>query len=128
MAEIPAILTKVNKPGGDPSSMSDLEKKHVPVIEAPDSVAAGQEFQVTVHVGKLLKHPNEAEHHIEFIDLYKGYVWLGRASLAGITTEPKVTFNVKLYPEIAQGDNVLRAYEKCNIHGVWEGTKAVEVK
>jgi len=126
MAELPELLTRVNK-AKDPANMTDLEKKHVPVIEAPDSVTAGEPFEVTVHVGKLLKHPNEPGHHIESVDLYKGYVLLARAALAGATTEPKVTFTVMLEPDVAAGDGVLRAFEKCNLHGVWENTKAITV-
>ena len=126
MAELPALLTKVNQPA-DPKALTDLEKKHVPVIEAPDTVKAGQPFEVTVHVGKLLAHPNEPEHHVEYIELYKGYVFLARAALAGATTEPKVTFSIKLDPAIAAEDGVLRAFEKCNMHGVWVSTKPIAV-
>ena len=126
MAELPELLTRVNKPK-DPAGPTDLEKKHLPVIEAPAAVKAGEPFEVTVHVGKLLKHPNEPGHHVESIDLYKGYVLLARACLAGATTEPKVTFTLVLDPSIAAGDDVLRAYEKCNLHGVWENTKAIKV-
>jgi len=126
MAKLPDLLNRVNKVK-DPAAMTDLEKKHVPVIEAPDSVKAGLPFDVTVHVGKLLKHPNEPEHHIEWIELYKGYVFLARADLAAATTEPKVTFTVALEPELAADDGLLRAFEKCNMHGVWEAAKPVNV-
>lgn len=126
MAELPALLTKVNKPA-DPKALTDLEKKHTPVIEAPDTVQAGQPFDVTVHVGKLLKHPNEPEHFIQSIELYKGYVLLARAELSGAMAEPKVTFSVKLDPAIAADEGVLRAFEKCNMHGVWTSTKAITV-
>jgi superoxide reductase len=127
MAKLPELLTKVNKPK-DPNALTDLEKKHLPVIEAPDAVKAGQPFTVTVHVGKLLKHPNEPEHSIEFIELYKGQVFLARADLSAVTVEPKVTFTVSLEPEVGQGDDRLRAYEKCNIHGVWEYDKPIKVQ
>jgi len=126
MAKLPELLNRVNKVK-DPSAPTDLEKKHAPVIEAPDAVKAGEPFTVTVHVGKLLKHPNEPEHHIEWIELYKGYVFLARADLAGGTTEPRVTFTVALEPELGAGDGLLRAFEKCNMHGTWEATKAVKV-
>lgn len=126
MAELPELLTRVNKPK-DAANMTDLEKKHVPVIEAPDKVKAGEPFQVTVHVGKLLAHPNEPGHHIESVELYKGYVFLARADLAGATTAPKVTFTVMIDPTIAADDGVLRAFEKCNMHGTWESTRAIQV-
>lgn len=126
MADLPQLLTKVNK-AEDCSNMSDLEKKHVPVIEAPDSVKAGEPFDVTVTVGKLLAHPNEAEHHIEWVDLYADYLFLARLDVAAVTTAPKATLSVCLTPEMVAGDGVLRAFEKCNMHGVWEGKKAIKV-
>ena len=126
MSKLPELLNRVNKVK-DLAATTDLEKKHLPAIEAPDSVKAGTPFEVTVHVGKLLKHPNELEHHIQFIELYKGYVFLARADLSAATTEPKVTFTVILEPELAAGDDVLRAFEKCNMHGLWEATKAIKV-
>ena len=127
MAELPALLTRVNKPA-DPKALTDLEKKHLPVIEAPDTVKAGEPFDVTVHVGKLLKHPNELEHHIECVELYVGYVRLAEMTLSGAMAEPKVTFSVKLDPALAAGEGLLRAFEKCNMHGVWEATKPIAVK
>ena len=124
MAELPALLTRINTPQ-DADNLSDLEKKHLPVIEAPDSVKAGEPLEVTVQVGKLLAHPNEPGHHVESIELYKGHVLLARTDLAGGLAEPKVTFTVLLTSDIDGAS--LRAFEKCNLHGTWESTKAIEV-
>ncbi|HPI98301.1 MAG TPA: desulfoferrodoxin family protein, partial [Synergistales bacterium] len=33
-------------------------EKHVPVIEAPESVSGGEVFKVEVSVGKEISHPN----------------------------------------------------------------------
>jgi superoxide reductase len=126
MAELPLLLRQVNI-AKDPANLTDLEKKHVPVIEAPDAVKAGVPFQVTVHVGKLLKHPNDPEHHIQSIDLYKGYVLLAHVELAGALAEPKVTFTVSLPADTDDANGGLRVFEKCNMHGVWEATRAIQV-
>jgi superoxide reductase len=107
----------------NPDKMTDLEKKHVPVIDAPDSVKAGECFCVTVEVGKLLAHPNERGHWIGFVELYADETFLGRADLTPVTTCPCVQFCVQL-------DHVhskLRAFEFCNLHGVWEGDKELQV-
>ena len=45
-------------------------EKHVPVIEAPEEVASGEAFTVTVSVGKEIPHPNTTEHHIRWIKLF----------------------------------------------------------
>lgn len=126
MAELPALLTRINTPQ-DLGNLSDLEKKHLPVIEAPDSVKAGEPFEVTVQVGKLLSHPNEPGHHIESIELYKGHILLARVDLAGGLAEPKATLTISLEADIDGENTPLRAFEKCNLHGTWENTKAIEV-
>lgn len=117
----PDLFAQVNTPK-DWANLTDLEKKHIPVINAPESVKAGECFSVTVEVGQLLAHPNERAHHIEFIDLYEDKVYLCRADFSAVRTCPKVTFCVSL----AKG-GVLRAFESCNLHGVWEATKPIAV-
>lgn len=118
----PDLFAQVNTPK-DPANITDLEKKHLPTITAPESVKAGECFDVTVEVGKLLPHPNEHGHHIEFVDLYEDKVFLCRADLSAVKTCPKVTFCVSL-----NKSGILRAFESCNLHGVWEGTREISVE
>lgn len=115
------LFCGVNKPK-NPNAMTDLEKKHTPVIDAPDSVKKGEMFNVTVEVGKLLKHPNENGHYIEFIELYSGDTFLARVDLIPERTTPKITIPVSLtHP------HPLRAFDRCNLHGTWEGTKEITI-
>jgi superoxide reductase len=100
----------------DTSGLSDLEKKHVPVITAPEKVKKGECFEVKVEVGKLLEHPNEPGHFIQVIDLYADDTFLVRMDLTPRMTCPVLTTVVRL-------DHVydnLRAFERCNLHGTWE--------
>ncbi|HEY5649127.1 MAG TPA: class II SORL domain-containing protein, partial [Nitrospiria bacterium] len=71
------------------------DPKHTPVIEAPDSVKAGEPFSVTIRVGEKM-HPSEPGHSVQWIELYAGEVQLARASLTPTLTQPVVTFNVML--------------------------------
>lgn len=108
----------------DPADMSDLERKHVPVITAPNSVRKGECFQVKVEVGKHLDHPNEPGHYINFVELYADHTYLGRTHFTHSKSCPTVTFTVQL-------DHIhkeLRAFEFCNKHGTWEATKALSVQ
>lgn len=102
---------------------TDLEKKHVPVISAPEQVKKGDHFEVTVEVGKLLAHPNEPGHFIEFIELYAGETYLARMDFTAKTTCPIMKTCVSL--EHAHGK--LRAFERCNLHGTWENDVDIEV-
>ena len=37
------------------------KEKHVPVIECPDSVKSGENFQIKVTIGKEVAHPNTTD-------------------------------------------------------------------
>jgi len=98
----------------DAKNMTDLEKKHVPVISAPKQVKKGEPFEATVEVGKHMKHPNTVGHFIQWVELYAGDILLGRAEFVPEFSDPKATFTVMLkynYPLIAK--------ERCNLHGLW---------
>jgi len=60
MAELSAVI----------QSADWKSEKHVPVIECPDSVQAGEFFPVKATLGKAVAHPNTTEHHIRWIQLY----------------------------------------------------------
>lgn len=100
---------------GNIEEMTDLEKKHTPIIEAPARVKKGEPFEVGVEVGNLLAHPNENAHFIEWIELFSGDTFLARINLEPRLTVPKVKFVVAL----DHGHDLI-AKERCNLHGVWE--------
>ena len=122
MGEKKDLFAQVNTPE-DRDNPTDLEKKHVPVITAPDKVKPGECFEVIVEVGKLLKHPNEPAHFIEFVELYAGDVYLARMDFTAKTTCP----TMKVCVALEKDRGSLRAFERCNLHGVWEATKPIEV-
>lgn len=105
-----------------PEEMNDLEKKHTPLIEVSGKPEKGKPFEVTVTVGKLLKHPNEHGHYINWIELYSGDTFLGRTEFASARSDPKAVFTVTL-----DHMHPLRAVEHCNLHGTWESVE-VELK
>jgi superoxide reductase len=102
---------------------SDLERKHVPIITAPDRVKKGECFEVTVEVGKLLKHPNEPGHFIQFVELYAGQTYLARMDFTARTTCP----TMKVCVALDHSHGKLRAFERCNLHGCWEYEVDIEV-
>jgi superoxide reductase len=95
----------------------------LPIISAPESVKKGECFEITVEVGKLLKHPNEPGHFIQFIELYAGDTFLARMDFTAKTTYPIMKVCVSL--DHAHGN--LRAFERCNLHGTWENEVDIEV-
>lgn len=116
-------------------------EKHVPVIEAPEKVKSGQTVTITVSVGKEIAHPNTTEHHIRWIKLFfkpdnsKFAYDLGSfefsahgestegANKGPVYTEPLAVTAVKLS---TSGTLLASAY--CNIHGLWEASKALTIE
>jgi len=107
----------------DIKQASDLEKKHLPIITAPETVKRGEKFEVIVEVGKLLAHPNEPGHFIEFIELYAGDTYLARIDFTAKTTCPIMKVCVLL----DHSHGKLRAFERCNLHGTWENEIDIQV-
>lgn len=114
------------------------QEKHVPAIDCADSVKAGEKFQLTVSVGREIAHPNTTEHHIRWIQLYfkpegdKFSYQVGHweftahgesaqgANQGPACSEPVVTTSLTL-----KKGGELTALALCNIHGLWESSKAV---
>lgn len=124
MSQETSLFCQVNK-AKDMNNLTDLEKKHHPVISVPAQIKGGEPFEVTVEVGKLLAHPNENSHFTQFIDLYADYVFLARVDLTPVTTQPVMKLQV-VFPHPGM-KTTLRAFARCNLHGVWEGTKEVVI-
>lgn len=124
MSQETSLFCQVNHPK-DHANLTDLEKKHTPVITLPVSIKAGESVEVTVELGKLLAHPNEPGHFFEWIDLYLNYVFLTRLSLTAAMTAPTLKAQV-LFPHGMEKVTV-RAFARCNLHGVWEAIKEVKV-
>jgi len=119
-------LTELNKPK-DWTDLTNMAKKHVPIIEAPERVKAKEHFTVKIKVGGIdgVEHPNTLGHWINWVELYAGERLISKVDFAPEMCDGyMMTLNVTL-DEAA----TLRAREFCNLHGVWEGKeKAVIVE
>ncbi len=108
-------------------------EKHVPVIEAPDKVKADEMVKVVVTVGKEIPHPNTVEHHIRWIQVYftpdegKFTYDLGRFSFNSHGEGPASTDSTASFNFKTNKPGTLNAVSYCNIHGLWESSKAVKV-
>ncbi len=126
---------------GERIQQADWKKeKHVPVIECPDQVKAGEVFEVKVGLGKEVAHPNTTEHHFSWVTLYfhpageKFSHQVGHfefsahgESTAGpnkgpVYTHHQVTAAIKI-----DRPGTLHALALCNIHGLWESSKEISL-
>jgi len=109
----------------DPNNMTELEGKHIPSIDAPQTVAKNQCFKVQIEVGRTIAHPNQPDHFIEYLDLYADDTYLARISLTAMVVRPKAVFWVTLGRETI---TELRALARCNRHGTWLGVRPIIVR
>jgi superoxide reductase len=117
------LFCGLNKPK-DLSNMTEPEKKHMPVIDCPDTVKAGEPFQVKINVGEI-PHVMEEAHHIQWIDIYFKENFFARIDLTPVFTRPEVT--ITLVRHSKHKSSTLRVIERCNMHGQWEATKEIAV-
>jgi len=115
-------------------------EKHVPVIECPDKVKAGEIFEVKAALGKEITHPNTTEHHIRWISLYyhaegeKFNYHIGHfefnahgESTEGANAGPVYTHHTVTAGLKVSKSGILHAVAFCNIHGLWESSKEITV-
>jgi superoxide reductase len=111
-------LTALNKPT-DWNTLTTMDKKHVPIIEAPATVKSGQPFEVQLKVGGIegVEHPNQLSHYITWIELYAGERYIGKIEFAPVVSNG---YKAKLHVTLEK-PAALRARAFCNLHGLWEG-------
>lgn len=117
------------------------KEKHVPVIECPDTVKAGEMFEVKVGIGKEIAHPNTTEHHIRWISLYfhpegeKFPYHIGRyefnahgESVNGPNTSSVYTHHAATTWFKTSKPGTILAVSLCNIHGLWQSSKEIKIQ
>ncbi|MBN1870904.1 MAG: class II SORL domain-containing protein [Candidatus Omnitrophica bacterium] len=115
-------------------------EKHVPIIEAPDKAKKGEWIKVTATVGKEVDHPNKTEHHISWMALYfhpegeKFPYEIGKADFSchGASAQGPDTSSVYTHHEVTfsfktDKPGIIYASSLCNIHGLWQNAKALQV-
>jgi len=116
------------------------KEKHVPVIDSPDKAKKGELIKATLTVGKEIAHTNTTEHHIRWITVFflpdgeKFPLQIGRfefdahgESAAGpnmstVYTHPEATVSFK-----TDKPGTILASSYCNIHGLWQSSKRLEI-
>lgn len=117
------------------------KEKHVPVIDAPGSSPKGEMIKVNVSVGKEIQHPNTTQHHIKWISLFflpdgeKNPIQIGEvrfeshgSSTQGADTSTVYTNHSGTLEFKTEKPGTLIALSYCNIHGIWESSKRLEVE
>jgi superoxide reductase len=92
-----------------------LEKKHVPVIDAPTKIAKDEWFEVRVRVGYMTVHPSTPRHWIDEITILVDGVEIAETDFkVGGVSAPEASFKIRL-----NKTSTIEAIENCNLHGRW---------
>jgi len=110
-------------------------EKHVPVIDCKDKADSDEMIKVIITVGKEIPHPNTVEHHIRWIRVYFAPEETNIAIDVGnyefnahgegvnpVYTHSETTFSFK-----PSKSGTMNAVSYCNIHGLWESSKRIEI-
>ncbi len=102
----------------DLNNLTGFEQKHLPWIITPDFIKKGEEFKVTVKIGKV-DHPMTDEHYIRCIRLYVNGEAIECRNLK-LPNRSETEFKISL-----EKDSTIIARAECNLHGAWEMEKRV---
>ncbi|MEN8261924.1 MAG: desulfoferrodoxin family protein, partial [Nitrospirota bacterium] len=100
---------------GDPNNLTEVERKHVPVVlisRECSSVHGEGCADVHVKIGEI-EHVMETEHYIKYIDFYASKKYLTRLVL----TPQRIHPSVGLCLNVNTGK--LTTVGNCNVHGSW---------
>jgi len=106
------------KEPADAANLTELEKKHIPVIVVEKKCGLIPDGCTDVHVkmGEI-KHPMLPEHSITRIDFYIDKKYISRVYL----TPEKLNPAAALHLNASSGK--LTVIENCNVHGTWMNEK-----
>jgi len=98
----------------DVNNLTELEKKHVPVITLVKKCGLIPEGCQDVHVRMgQIQHPMQPEHYIVHIDFYIDKKFISRVILTPDKLNPAAALHLKAT------SGKLTVIELCNIHGAW---------
>lgn len=116
------------------------KEKHVPAIECPTAVKAGEWFQIKATLGQAIAHPNTTEHHIRWIAVYfqpdgeKAPLEVSNCefsahgeSAKGPNEGPVYTHHEAITSLKITKPGTLYALAFCNIHGLWQSSRHIEL-
>jgi superoxide reductase len=98
----------------DAGNLTELEKKHIPIITVVKKCGLIPEGCQDAHVkiGQI-QHPMQEDHSIQHIDFYIDREFVARVHLTPEKLNPAAALHLKTE------SGMLSAVELCNLHGAW---------
>jgi superoxide reductase len=119
--DMPRVFTATNIAQEDKEVKRDYLDRHMPHVEAPKEVQAGEKFAVKVRLGDQYPHPDDFDHYISTIQLWNRETLLAEIRYtAGANGNKPGHVEVDLHivaPEVSMN---LTAMAVCTKHGLWQ--------
>ena len=104
----------------DKEAKKDFIDKHSAFVHCEKQAKAGEKFKVKVKVGDQIKHPDDPDHYIAWVQLWNGEKMLAQANfIEGALGNQPENLEVDFY--IVPTKNLkLIAHAFCTKHGLWQ--------
>ena len=104
----------------DKEAKKDFIDKHSAFVHCEKQAKAGEKFKVKVKVGDQIKHPDDPDHYIAWVQLWDGEKMLAQANfIEGALGNQPENLEVDFY--IVPTKNLkLIAHAFCTKHGLWQ--------
>ena len=125
---MPRIFKSVDISKEEKELRKDYFDRHSPNVICNDRAIRGEKFKVKVKLGEEYPHPDEADHFIEYVQLWNRETLLaevryGAGTLGNVAGHVEVDFYI-----VPQNSMNLSAMALCSKHGLWQSDpKEVQV-
>ncbi len=125
---MPRIFKSVDISKEEKELRKDYFDRHSPNVICKDRAKRGEKFKVKVKLGEEYPHPDEADHFIEYVQLWNRETLLadvryGAGTLGNKAGHVEVDFYI-----VPQNSMNLSAMALCSNHGLWQSDpKEVQV-
>ena len=104
----------------DKEAKRDFIDKHSAFVHCEKQAKTGEKFKVKVKVGDQIKHPDDADHYIAWVQLWDGEKMLAQANfIEGALGNQSENLEVDFYI-VPKKNMQLLAHAFCTKHGLWQ--------
>jgi len=103
----------------DENNLTEIERIHIPVINAPISVKANSKAKIQVQVSEV-GHPMTPDHYIYAVDLYVDGLWMDMVEL-----QPKQSANVEFEVSVHK-TSTIEVIVHSTVDGHWAAKTIIE--
>jgi len=109
----------------DKEAKRDFIDKHSAFVHCEKQAKTGEKFKVKVKVGDQIKHPDDPDHYIAWVQLWDGEKMLAQANfIEGALGNQSENLEVDFYI-VPKKNMQLLAHAFCTKHGLWQSEEVL---